>query len=358
MDNASTPGTSSDSATWIERFASAGVALVLLAACLLVISPFLSAALWSVVLCASTWGLFQRLDRWIGDHRSLAALVMTLALTLAIVAPFAIVGLSLVEQVRVTAGLVKQAMENGSLSLSAWLAKLPLVGQQLSEGYRDWLGSEISLVGQARKLNGPVGHAVLDGSKAFGRGLWQLVLSLFIGFFFYRDGEALGARIANLASRVAGAERGLRLLKLAQDTCVGVVYGIVGTGLVQAIMMGLGLMIAGVPGALFLGLVTFLLSAFPGGPALIWIPAAIWLISQDHAGWAVFLVVWELVFNFLIDGVLRPILIAESGDVPLLLVFIGIFGGAAAFGFLGVFLGPALLAVGYSLLDDVSSAPL
>lgn len=354
MDNDPASGTS-DQITWIERFASTAVALVLLAGCLLVISPFLSAALWSVVLCASTWGLFQRLDRFMGDHRTLSALVMTLALTLAIVAPFAIVGFSLVEQIRVTAGVVKQAMENGSVAMPQWLAKVPVLGPQLSEAYHDWLGSEIDFVTQARKLNGPIGHAVLEGSKAFGRGLWQLILSLFIGFFFYRDGEALGARIHNLASRVAGA-RGKRLLKLAQDTCVGVVYGIVGTGLVQAIMMGLGLLIAGVPGALFLGLVTFLLSAFPGGPALIWIPAAVWLVWQDHAGWALFLSVWELVFNFLIDGVLRPILIAESGDVPLLLVFIGIFGGAAAFGFLGVFLGPALLAVGYSLLDDVSAA--
>ena len=357
MEYPPAPGTSAESATWIDRFASAGLALVLLVGCLLIIRPFLSAALWSVVLCASTWGLFQRLDHTMGDHRTLAALVMTLALTIAIVAPFAIVGFSLVEQVRVTAGVIKQAMENGSLSMPAWLTKIPVIGQQLSESYQDWLGSELSLVSQARKLNGPVGHAVLEGSKAFGRGLWQLILSLFIGFFFYRDGEALGARISNLASRVAGAERGVRLLKLAQDTCVGVVYGIVGTGLVHAVMMGLGLLIAGVPGALFLGLVTFLLSAFPGGPAVIWIPAAVWLISQDHTGWAIFLAAWELVFNFLIDGVLRPILISESGDIPLLLVFIGIFGGAAAFGFLGVFLGPALLAVGYSLLDDVS-APL
>ncbi|SRR5579885_84277 len=345
--------------TWIERLASVSVALLLLIGCFLIISPFLSAALWSVVLCASTWRLFERLDHLLGDHRTLAALIMTLGLTAGIVAPFAIVGVSLVGEVKIFAAVVKQSIENEPLSLPVWLGKIPMVGPQLSAGYRALVGSELSLVDQAKQLSGPVGTTILEWSKALGSGLWQLLLSLLIGFFFYRDGQALGARISNLAARVAGAERGERLLKLAQDTCVGVVYGVVGTGLLEAVLMGLGLMIAGVPGALILGFVTFLLSAFPGGAAIIWIPAAIWLAWQGHGGWALFLAVWELVFNFLIEGLLRPLFIAESGGVPLLLVFIGIFGGAVAFGFIGVFLGPALLAVGYSLIDDVTrEAPL
>lgn len=356
MGNALQPEEQSGGASWIEQATVAGAALLLVAGCFLIVSPFLSAALWSVVLCTSTWRLFQRLDHALGDHRTLAALVMTLALTFAIVGPFAMVGFSLVEQVKVTAGVIKQAIGDAPLGLPDWIARIPLVGPILSDAYRDFLGGEASFVDQAKKLSGPVGRTILQWSKAFGSGLAELTISLIIGFFFYRDGEALGARVYNIAARIAGRERGDRLLKLAQDTCVGVVYGVVGTGLIQAVMMGVGLLIAGVPGALFLGFITFLLSALPGGAAVIWIPAAIWLVSQGHGGWALFLTIWELIFNFLVDGVLKPVLIAESGDVPLLLVFVGIFGGAAAFGFLGVFLGPALLAVGYSLLDDVSSA--
>ncbi|MGO9450674.1 MAG: AI-2E family transporter [Candidatus Binataceae bacterium] len=343
--------------SWIERLTSAGVALLLLLACFLIVKPFLSAALWAAVLCASTWGLFQRLDRLLGDRRTLAALVMTLLLTVSIVAPFAIVGFSLVDEIKVTASVVKKTIESGPLTVPEWLDRVPLIGHPIGEHYRQLVGSEISLVDQAKQLSGPVGRMIIRWSKAFASGLAELCLSLAIGLFLYRDGEQLGGRVSNLAIRIAGSERGLRLLKLAQDTCVGVVYGVVGTGIIHAVVMGLGLVIAGVPGALVLAFVTFLLSALPVGPALIWLPAGIWLFSQGHTGWAIFLVVWELIFNFLIDGVLRPIIIAESGGVPLLLVFIGIFGGAAAFGFLGVFLGPALLAVGYSLLDDVTSAP-
>jgi predicted PurR-regulated permease PerM len=342
---------------WIERLAAAALGLLLLVLCVLVVRPFLSAALWAVVLCTSTWGLFQQLGQSMGNRRSLTALLMTLALTVAIVGPFALVGFSLVEQVRDTAGVIKQAIGTDPFSLTPWLSKVPIIGPRLAEYSRNFLGGEISLVEQLKRLSGPVGRTILEWSKALGNGLWQLCLSLLIGFFFYRDGAVLGARISNLATRIAGPERGTRLLRLAQDTCVGVVYGVVGTGIIQAVMMGVGLLIAGVPGALILGFVTFLLSALPGGAALIWIPAAIWLFSQNHVGWALFLTIWELIFNFLIDGALKPILIAESGHIPLLLVFAGIFGGAAAFGFIGVFLGPALLAVGYSLLDDVTARP-
>lgn len=343
--------------SWVERIASAGVALLLLLACFLIISPFLSAALWSAVLCASTWGLFQRLNGLMRNRTTLAALAMTLLLTVSIVAPFAVVGFSLVDEIKVTASVIKKTIESGPLNVPEWLDRVPLIGHQLGAGYRQLLGSEISFADQAKQLSGPVGRMIVRWSRAFASGLAELCLSLAIGFFLYRDGEELGQRVSNLAARIAGRERGLRLLQLAQDTCVGVVYGVVGTGIIHAVVMGLGLVIAGVPGALVLAFVTFLLSALPGGPALIWLPASIWLFSQGHPGWAIFLAVWELIFNFLIDGVLRPIIIAESGGVPLLLVFIGIFGGAAAFGFLGVFLGPALLAVGYSLLDDVTSTP-
>lgn len=341
--------------TWIERVAAGAVALLLVVLCFLVVRPFLSAALWAVVLCTSTWGLFQRLDQSMGGHRTTAALLMTMVLTVAIVGPFALVGFSLVEQVRDTAGLIKWAIGTDLFSLTPWLNRVPVIGPGLAQYYHNFLGGEISIVEQLKRLSGPVGRTILHWSRAFGRGLWELCLSLLIGFFVYRDGAELGARIGNLASRIAGPERGSRLLRLAQDTCVGVVYGVVGTGIIHAVMMGIGLLIAGVPGALVLGFLTFLLSALPAGAALIWIPAAIWLFSQNHVGWALFLTIWELIFNFLVDGVLKPILIAESGGIPLLLVFAGIFGGAAAFGFIGVFLGPALLAVGYSLLDDLSS---
>jgi predicted PurR-regulated permease PerM len=173
---------------------------------------------------------------------------MTLALTVAIMGPFALVGFSLVEQVRDTARVIKQAVGTDPFSLTPWLNKVPIIAARLAEYYRNFLGGEISVVEQLKRLSGPVGRTILEWSRALGNGLWELCLSLLIGFFFFRDGEVLGARIGNLATRIAGPQRGTRLLRLAQDTCVGVVYGVVGTGIIHAVLMGIGLLIAGFRG--------------------------------------------------------------------------------------------------------------
>jgi len=130
-----------------------------------------------------------------------------------------------------------------------------------------------------------------------------------------------------------------------------VVYGILGTAFVQAIMAGAGFLIAGVPGAAFLGLLTFFLSVVPVGPPLIWIPAALWLFHQGSTGWAIFMIVWGFLVSS-VDNVVKPWLISQGSAMPFLLIFFGVLGGAMTFGFIGVFIGPTLLAVGYRLVAE------
>src|SRR5262249_1713005 len=253
------------------------------------------------------------------------------------------------------AGEVKNVLQREPPKLPDWVARLPVVGTQLSDAYRQIIGNEVERAEQVKKLTGPFGRLIVSWSRAFAAGLWQFLLSLLIGFFLYRDGEAVAQRFSQLAQRVGGTGRGTRLLETARDTMVGVVYGILGTGLMQGFVVGLGLAVAGIPGALLLGFLAFLLSGLPVGVGRVWLPACIWLATQGHPIAAGLLGVFEILANFAIDFVIKPILIAEGGELPILLVFIGILGGAAAFGFLGVFLGPTLLAIGYSLLEEVSS---
>jgi predicted PurR-regulated permease PerM len=130
------------------------------------------------------------------------------------------------------------------------------------------------------------------------------------------------------------------------------VYGILGTSLVQAVLCTIGFAIAGVPSPGMLGLITFFLAIIPGGPLLVVLPAAAWLVQQGATSWAVFLVVWALVVGIVIDNVLKPVLIGRTSHVPFILVLIGVIGGAAAFGLLGVFVGPTLLAVTHAVLRD------
>ena len=183
----------------------------------------------------------------------------------------------------------------------------------------------------------------------------KLALSIFIAFFLFRSGATVGAWAAALVRHIAG-ERGEHLLTVAGNTVRGVVYGILGTALTQAVLAGIGFLIAGVPGAMLLALLTFFSSIVPLlGTALTWGPAAIWLFHQGSNGWGVFMLVWGCgVAN--VDNVVKPWLISQGSNLPFLLIFFGVLGGALTFGFIGVFLGPTLLAVGYKLVVEWATA--
>ena len=135
-----------------------------------------------------------------------------------------------------------------------------------------------------------------------------------------------------------------------------VVNGVIGTAAAQALLALIGFLIAGVPGALVLGLATFLLSLIPMGPPLIWIPATAWLVWKGDYGMAIFLGIWGTLIISGVDNVLKPYLISRGGNLPLVIVLLGVFGGLIAFGFIGLFIGPTLLAIAYSLLVDWSAS--
>jgi predicted PurR-regulated permease PerM len=176
-------------------------------------------------------------------------------------------------------------------------------------------------------------------------------------FLFYRNGESAARRLAFTLNQIGGA-RGSHLLEVAGTTMRAVVYGVLGTALLQGVLAGAGFMIADVPGAALLGFFTFVVAVLPGGPLLVAAPAIFWLYHRGSGGWAIFIVVWMAIVGSL-DHVVRPVLIARGGsDTPLVLIIFGVLGGAMAFGLVGLFLGPTLLAVGYKLFDEWSSDSL
>jgi predicted PurR-regulated permease PerM len=182
-------------------------------------------------------------------------------------------------------------------------------------------------------------------------GLAEVLLAIFLAFFLYRDGPAIARRVEAALERLAGA-RTRHLVALTGDVTRGVVYGLLGTAVVQGIMTTFGLWLAGVPRPVLLGVIAGVISIMPVGAPLVWIPATLWLFSQDETGWAIFLGLYGAFGISSADNVIRPWLISRGADLPLLLTLLGALGGVFAFGFLGLFLGPVLLAVGYSLLND------
>jgi predicted PurR-regulated permease PerM len=151
--------------------------------------------------------------------------------------------------------------------------------------------------------------------------------------------------------RVMGASAA-KVAEIVSQTVRGVMYGLLGTALAQALVAALGFTIAGVPGVLLLSVATFVLSLVPVGPPLVWAGAALWLFNQGEPGWGGFMLVWGLVLISGVDNVVKPLLISRGSSLPFLLVLLGVLGGVLAFGFVGLFIGPTLLAVGYSLLRD------
>jgi predicted PurR-regulated permease PerM len=336
--------------TRLERNIGGILTVLILIGCLLVLRPFVSALLWAVVLCFSTWPVYRRLLHLLRDRRTLAALLTTLALILVVLLPFVIIGAAVSDDVRDLTSAVQQWTDTGPPPPPSWLGRVPLVGERAVAYWQNLTTDTAALLHEARRLIVPASSLLVKVGKLLVSGLLELTLSILIAFFLFRDGESVAEQLGVMTERIAG-ERGRRLLTLSGNTVRGVVYGILGTALVQAVMAGVGYMIAGVPGAGMLALLTFFLSVVPIGPPLIWVPAALWLFHEGSMAWGVFMLVWGLGVSS-IDNLVKPWFISHGSDMPFLLIFLGVLGGALTFGFIGVFLGPTLLAVGYRLVTE------
>ncbi len=196
---------------------------------------------------------------------------------------------------------------------------------------------------------GEVGNWVLARSAKLGAGIFELVLSLVLIFFFYRDGLRLQAFAHGMLQRLIG-DTAQQYMDIIAGTVQRVVNGVIGTAAAQGVLATIGFLIAGVPGPLVLGLLTFVCSLLMV-PPLIWGPAVLWLFYQESYGYGVFMAIWGFFVISGVDNILKPYLISRGGNLPLVVVLLGVLGGLLSFGFIGLFLGPVLLAVVYNLIS-------
>jgi predicted PurR-regulated permease PerM len=332
-----------------ERMLANALLGVLVLGCVWVLLPFGSALVWAVVLCFSTWGIYTQLRESLGGRRSLAALLMTLLQAVVIVVPVAVVVMGLRDHVDALERLLRHLTYKDIPGLPDWVVGLPLVGDEIHAQW-DYLRTDSArLVELVRRQLGPMSSGLVDAGLAFGGGILQLLLSVLASFFLYRDGEFAAGELRTALQRIGGS-RAERMVDLAGDTVRSVVYGLVGTALAQATLAALGFWVAGVPGAIFLGVLTFFSSPLPFGPPLVWAGASLWLYGQGDYLAAVGIFLWGLFFVSTIDNIIKPIIIGAGSRLPFMLVLLGVIGGVMGFGVIGVFLGPTLLALGYNLL--------
>lgn len=321
---------------------------LLVGGCVLVLWPFLTALVWAAILASTSWPGFLWLDRAVGRRRIVAACLMTLLVTVALLGPLVAVAMALADDATELGRAAMAIFKDGLPDAPPWLADLPLIGQSIYDYWQKFAHDGQHLMDELQKLARPAQDAALAGGRIVGRGVVDITLSVFLAFFFFVHGEAL-ARHVGIALRRLSGDRASRLLGIARGTVTGVIYGILGTGLAQGVLAAIGFAIAGVPGAVLLGGATFFLSVVPVGPPLVWGGAAIWLFQQGQPGWAIFVAAWGFFVVSMVDNLIKPFIISRGAQLPFAVVFLGVLGGVLAFGVIGAFLGPALLAVGYRL---------
>ena len=334
----------------LQQYVQLAAVAIVIVACYQILQAFIPALLFSAVACSSSWPLFTRLRRWLGGRSGWAALAMTLLLVVLVIGPGTVIVFSLADDVTLAAEAIKSLLERGPILPPAWLKAIPLIGDPLNAYWHRLAVNRAELTTLVSNLFEPAKNFVLDAGKAVGASLMQMTFATFIVFFLYRDGESLMEAFRKVLERLAGTH-GEELLVTIDNTVTGVVHGIFGTALAQTVIAVIGFVIAGVPAALVLGAATFFLSMIPIGPPLVWGGAAAWLFYQGDIGWAVFMLAWGLLAISSIDNFVRPYLISRSSSLPLLLIVFGVFGGILTFGFIGIFIGPPVLAVGLSLVQ-------
>lgn len=334
-----------------EKYLGYGAGFTVLYGCVLVLHPFLTALLWGGVMVFTTWPLFERLNAFLGGRRTVAAAIMTALAAAIFVLPFTIVGISLAENIDTAKEMISALMAMRTPQCPEWLSGLPVVGPRVAEFWLDFLGDTRALLDQLKQFAISSYPWFFKRLLDLGGGILQLTLSVFASFFLYRDGAWIARAIDEGVRKIAGSHAE-RVLTAVGGTVMGVVHGILGTALAQGALTAIGLLMAGVPSALFLGLLAFFFSPLPIGAPAIWIPASIWLFYHGHIGWGVFLLLWGTLVVSSIDNFLKPYLISRSSDMSFLLIFLGIVGGVLCFGFIGIFLGPTLLAVGLTLVYE------
>lgn len=339
-----------------ESYARLAAVVLLLLGCFYVMRPFLAAILFAACVSISSWPLYQFLLRRVKGRRTLAAAIMSVSLVLIIILPVVLLSYNMADDVGRVYDQIRAAVEDGSMAPPAWLRDIPLVGDTIDTYLRRLIGSRDELLTVAKNLLEPARHYLLGGGILLGSGVAQTSLAVFVSFFLYRDGATLLRVLDAGMLRIIG-EGAPDVSLTVSRTVRGVMFGMLGTALAQALVAVVGFLIAGVPAVFLLGIGTFLFSLIPVGPPLIWGGAAIWLFQQGSTGWAIFMVAWGLVLISGVDNVVKPMLISRGSSLPFLLVLLGVLGGVLAFGFVGIFIGPTLLAVLYGLLLNWIGTP-
>lgn len=321
----------------------------LLLASFWILQPFLSPLVWAALLVIAGWPALLGLQRRLGNRRGLAIAVTMLLLLLLFVVPITLVIGTLLTHAPRLSEWAAEIQQQGLPPAPAWVGELPLVGPQAANAWAELAAAGPE--GLAARIGPYVDDLaawVLASAGSVGRLFVHFLLTIVLAGVFFAKGELLAAGMRRFGVRLAGS-RGDQVVVLAAHGVRAVAVGVVVTAFVQSLVGGVGLLVAGVPRAGLWAAIMLLSSLAQIGAAPVLAGAAVWLLANDHVGFGVAMIAWTALVGSL-DNFIRPWLIQRGLDLPLVLLFAGVLGGLFAFGPVGLFVGPVVLAVGYTLL--------
>ncbi len=339
---------------------------LLIVSCFWVLNPFLISLLWASIIIVAAWPALMKLQALLAGRRGFAVAVMTVTILLVILVPITLAILTIVHNAD---HISEQVRSLNSIELPmppAWLKGLPVAGRKIAD---PWEKLAAMSPAERSEILTPYAQKALQWFMAkagsLGMTIVQFLLTAIIAAILFAKGEVVREGILSFARRLAGRQ-GEEVAILAGRAVRGVVLGVVVTALIQAAVGGIGLFVAGVPAAGLLTAVMLILCLAQIGPLLVLVPAVIWLYSSGRPAWGTALLVITVVAGT-IDNIIRPFLIKKGVDLPLLMIFAGVIGGLLAFGIIGLFIGPVILAVTFTLLrawvsgngmeDEAASGP-
>jgi predicted PurR-regulated permease PerM len=323
------------------------------------VEPFLSPLAWAAVLGYLMHPLQAHLSRRFGGRPGIAAALLTLLTFLLFIGPLTLLGGAFATQVGLLVGAIQRLVAELKITSVGDLVALPVAQNTLlwleqhfrvsADQLRGWLVSAAEQTLQPlAALGGRAFLGALDTIVSF-------TMMIFLLFFVLRDGPVIYGAALGLVP--LGAARKQRLAHHMGDVTRGVVFGTLATSVLQGISVAIGFALAGLPSPVVFGVAAAVLSVLPvGGTAFVWGPAAVWLLLSGHGGAGIFLLVWGTLIVGLADNLLRPLLISGRSEVPTLAVFVGVLGGLAAFGMVGMFLGPLVISMVVALVRFADEA--
>jgi len=347
----------------LARIVFASLALVgMAAASLWVLWPFVAAVVWSSMIVISTWPILLWVQRRLGGRRAPAVVVMVLVLLGFLFTPVGLGIWAIVENADRVVQLAQSLAGHGLPPPPNWVERIPLAGPRIAQGWQSLAGHPDSLAARLLPHLGDATRWLVSKAGGLGSLVLQFLLTVVVSGILYASGEAAASGILRFLYRLAG-KRGENAGILAAKAVRGVALGVVVTAVVQTVLAGAGLALARVPGAAVLTAVVLVLCIAQIGPFLVVAPATIWLYASGSAGRGTVMLVFGL-SAVALDNFLRPFLIKKGADLPLILILAGVLGGLIGLGVVGLFVGPVVLAVTWTLLvswvgeiDHTSPAP-